>query len=297
MGAVGLIRAGGEAHRRAHAGARRFPKRYKAQQPIAIHEFLYPLVQGYDSVALKADVELGGTDQKFNLLVGRAAAAKLRPAAAGRDDHAVARGARWRQQDVEVAGQLHRHRRAARRDVRQAHVDLRRADVALLRASDARTLAQIAALKKRVADGDESARHQILARAGNRHPVSRRAQRRERAWSNFVARHRDQTAPDDVERIVLTSDGDIGVAHVLKGAGLAASTSEAFRLSRKAPSDRRTARRGSSAQHRRWAPSTCSRSAGAASHEWLMQGAYDAPPSTAAARARLSQNWRLVSSR
>ena len=48
-----------------------FDKRYKSGQPIAIHEFLYPLVQGYDSVALKADVELGGTDQKFNLLVGR----------------------------------------------------------------------------------------------------------------------------------------------------------------------------------------------------------------------------------
>jgi len=48
-----------------------FAKRYKGGQPIAIHEFLYPLAQGYDSVALKADVELGGTDQKFNLLVGR----------------------------------------------------------------------------------------------------------------------------------------------------------------------------------------------------------------------------------
>ncbi len=48
-----------------------FDKRYKGQQPISIHEFLYPLIQGYDSVELKADVELGGTDQKFNLLVGR----------------------------------------------------------------------------------------------------------------------------------------------------------------------------------------------------------------------------------
>src|SRR5512142_986036 len=48
-----------------------FAKRYAAGQPIAIHEFLYPLAQGYDSVALRADVELGGTDQKFNLLVGR----------------------------------------------------------------------------------------------------------------------------------------------------------------------------------------------------------------------------------
>ena len=48
-----------------------FHKRYTSSQPIAIHEFLYPLIQGYDSVAMKADVELGGTDQKFNLLVGR----------------------------------------------------------------------------------------------------------------------------------------------------------------------------------------------------------------------------------
>ncbi len=48
-----------------------FHKRYSSQRPIAIHEFLYPLVQGYDSVALRADVELGGTDQRFNLLVGR----------------------------------------------------------------------------------------------------------------------------------------------------------------------------------------------------------------------------------
>ena len=48
-----------------------FAKRYSSNQPIAIHEFLYPLCQGYDSVAMRADVELGGTDQKFNLLVGR----------------------------------------------------------------------------------------------------------------------------------------------------------------------------------------------------------------------------------
>src|SRR2546428_4318656 len=48
-----------------------FQKRYRDQKPISIHEFLYPLIQGYDSVALEADVELGGTDQKFNLLVGR----------------------------------------------------------------------------------------------------------------------------------------------------------------------------------------------------------------------------------
>ena len=47
-----------------------FKQRYQKQQPISIHEFMYPLIQGYDSVVLKADVELGGTDQRFNLLIG-----------------------------------------------------------------------------------------------------------------------------------------------------------------------------------------------------------------------------------
>lgn len=71
MSSVGLIRLAAK-----HTVARMlerddFAKRYKSGQPISIHEFLYPLVQGYDSVVLNADVELGGTDQKFNLLVGR----------------------------------------------------------------------------------------------------------------------------------------------------------------------------------------------------------------------------------
>lgn len=71
LGAAGLVQLAAQ-----HTVARMleredFSKRYKGGQPIAIHEFLYPLIQGYDSVALRADVELGGTDQKFNLLVGR----------------------------------------------------------------------------------------------------------------------------------------------------------------------------------------------------------------------------------
>lgn len=71
LGAEGMIRLAAQ-----HTVARMlerddFSKRHAAEQPIAIHEFLYPLLQGYDSVALKADVELGGTDQKFNLLMGR----------------------------------------------------------------------------------------------------------------------------------------------------------------------------------------------------------------------------------
>jgi len=71
LGAAGLIRLAGTWTVARMLERDDFAKRYAARQPIAIHEFLYPLMQGYDSVAMKSDVELGGTDQKFNLLVGR----------------------------------------------------------------------------------------------------------------------------------------------------------------------------------------------------------------------------------
>ena len=71
MDAAGMIRLAGQYTVARMLERDDFARRYAGQQPIAIHEFLYPLVQGYDSVALKADIELGGTDQKFNLLMGR----------------------------------------------------------------------------------------------------------------------------------------------------------------------------------------------------------------------------------
>ena len=72
LGAEGLVRLAAQYTVARMLERDDFSKRYRDNQPIAIHEFLYPLLQGYDSVALKSDVELGGTDQKFNLLVGRA---------------------------------------------------------------------------------------------------------------------------------------------------------------------------------------------------------------------------------
>ncbi|HET7764955.1 MAG TPA: tyrosine--tRNA ligase [Burkholderiales bacterium] len=71
LGAAGLIRVAAKWTVARMLERDDFAKRYASRQPIAVHEFLYPLMQGYDSVAMKSDVELGGTDQKFNLLVGR----------------------------------------------------------------------------------------------------------------------------------------------------------------------------------------------------------------------------------
>ncbi len=71
LGAVGMIKLAAQYTVARMLERDDFAKRFRGNQPIAVHEFLYPLMQGYDSVALKADIELGGTDQKFNLLVGR----------------------------------------------------------------------------------------------------------------------------------------------------------------------------------------------------------------------------------
>jgi tyrosyl-tRNA synthetase len=104
-----------------------FNKRYNAELPISLHEFLYPVMQGYDSVALECDVELGGTDQKFNLLCGRELQRHygqkpqivlMTPILDGR-----------RAEDVEIAGKRGRHQRASHRDVRQADEHQRRVDV------------------------------------------------------------------------------------------------------------------------------------------------------------------------
>ena len=86
-----------------------FHDRFKAGTPIAVHEFLYPLMQGYDSVALESDLELGGTDQKFNLLMGRTLQAEY-----GQEPQCILtmpllEGLGRRREDVQEQEQLHRH--------------------------------------------------------------------------------------------------------------------------------------------------------------------------------------------
>ena len=112
-----------------------FSKRMAAAEPISLLELLYPVLQGYDSVAIRADVELGGTDQTFNLFMGRALQTVLRPAAAGGADGAAAHRDRRRAQDVEVLRQPDRDHRPAGGDVRQDAADPGRAARVLVRAA------------------------------------------------------------------------------------------------------------------------------------------------------------------
>ncbi len=230
MDAVGLIELAAK-----HTVARmlerdEFQKRYKAGKPISVHEFLYPLVQGYDSVALQADVELGGTDQKFNLLVGRqlqqaygqpAQVVMTMPLLEGLDgvnkmSKSLGNYIGIAEPPLEIFGKL----MSISDDLMWRYFEL----------LSARPLDQIAKLKQSVAEGANPRDIKFLL---GEEMVTRfhGAAAAQRAQEEFVARHRDQSAPVDLPLIrVAASDGRIGIAHLLKAAGLVDSTSEAIRL-------------------------------------------------------------------
>ena len=136
LGEDARIRGDHHDWRRNHTVARMlerddFQKRFAEGRPISIHEFLYPLLQGYDSVALRADVELGGTDQKFNLLVGRELQRE-----AGQEPQVIMtlpilEGLDGVAEDEQEPGELHRHRRAAADHLREGHVHSGRFDRAV----------------------------------------------------------------------------------------------------------------------------------------------------------------------
>ena len=110
-----------------------FRSRLSSNQPISVHELFYPLLVAYDSVEVNSDVELGATEQKFNLLIGREIQREYGKPQQDRHDHAHPRRPRWRAQNVEEPEQLRGHHRSPAANVRQADVHFRRADVDLLR--------------------------------------------------------------------------------------------------------------------------------------------------------------------
>ena len=206
-----------------------FSKRYKSGQPISIHEFLYPLAQGYDSVAMRADVELGGTDQKFNLLVGRTL-----QEAYGQEPQVVITTPLLEGTDgnnkmskslgnyigiTEDADSMFGKLMSISDELMWRYFEL----------LSFRPLAEIAALR-REASGGRNPRDIKLELA--RELVSRfhDAAAAERAQRNFTARVSEKAVPDDLPVRVIHVDGaGLRVANLLKEAGLAASTSEANR--------------------------------------------------------------------
>ena len=136
LGAAGVMKLAARYNVAQMLERREFRKRYDAGQPIAIHEFLYPLAQAYDSVALEADVELGGTDQLFNLNVGRdiMPGYGLQPQVVMTTP--LLEGLDGTDKMSKSLGNYVGVNDAAVRDVRQADVDLGHPDVELLPAAD-----------------------------------------------------------------------------------------------------------------------------------------------------------------
>ncbi len=226
MGSAGMIQLAAK-----HTVARMlerddFSKRYKAGQAIAIHEFLYPLVQGYDSVALRADVELGGTDQKFNLLVGRQLqeaygqepqVVLTMPLLEGLDgvnkmSKSLGNYVGIAEPPKEIFGKL----MSVSDELMWRYFDL----------LSFRGNEEIAGLKREVAGGRNPRdvkvmlAQEIVARFHSQVDA-------EAALADFEARFQKGALPDDMPELTLAA---APIAQLLKAAGLVASTSEAMRM-------------------------------------------------------------------
>ncbi|HEU0220045.1 MAG TPA: tyrosine--tRNA ligase [Gallionella sp.] len=207
-----------------------FGKRYRSSQPIAIHEFIYPLVQGYDSVALRADIELGGTDQKFNLLMGRelqkhygqpAQCVLTMPLLEGLDgvnkmSKSLGNYVGITDTPQDMFGKL-----------------MSISDTLMWRYLELlsfRSMGEIAGWREEVAQGRNPRdikvllAQEIVARFHTQLAAVD-------ALAEFEARFRQGVLPDDMPEIAVAgTGGQIGIAQLLKLAGLVASTSEALRM-------------------------------------------------------------------
>ncbi len=208
-----------------------FSKRYRSGQPIAIHEFLYPLLQGYDSVALKADVELGGTDQKFNLLVGRhlqevygqrPQVVITVPILEGLDGvHKMSKSLGNYIGISEAPEEMFGKLMSISDELMWRYFEL----------LSFRPMEEILAWRRACEAGANPRDYkvelalEIVARF--HHAAAAR-----KARENFEARFRHRELPEDLETLQLLAceSRGHGIAHVLKDAGLVSSTSEALRM-------------------------------------------------------------------
>ena len=207
-----------------------FEKRYRSGQPIAVHEFLYPLAQGYDSVALEADVEMGGTDQKFNLLVGRHLQQQYGqppqivmtvPLLEGTDGvQKMSKSLGNYIGIVEPPDEMFGKLMSISDELMWRYFDL----------LSFRSNEDLAALRQSVADGrnPRDVKFQLCEEIISRFHGARAAQQ---AQETFIARFREGAMPEDMPEKTLDTDGEgIGIAAALSGCGLTSSNSEAFRM-------------------------------------------------------------------
>ena len=207
-----------------------FSTRYRDGQPIAVHEFLYPLMQGYDSVALKADVELGGTDQKFNLLVGRELQKQYGlepqivltvPLLEGLDgvqkmSKSLENSVGITESPVEMYGKL----MSISDELMWRYFEL----LSFRPLTDIKGLQEDVTAGANPRDVKYQLAHEIVERF---HSASDAA----KAHQSFVNQFQRGETPEDIVEVDIDNQGkDMPVANVIKSAGLAESTSEVYRL-------------------------------------------------------------------
>ena len=207
-----------------------FSTRYRDGQPIAVHEFLYPLMQGYDSVALKADVELGGTDQKFNLLVGRELQKQYGlepqivltvPLLEGLDgvqkmSKSLGNSVGITESPVEMYGKL----MSISDELMWRYFEL----LSFRPLTDIKGLQEDVTAGANPRDVKYQLAHEIVERF---HSASDAA----KAHQSFVNQFQRGETPEDIVEVDIDNQGkDMPVANVIKSAGLAESTSEVYRL-------------------------------------------------------------------
>jgi tyrosyl-tRNA synthetase len=207
-----------------------FSKRYKGGQPIAIHEFLYPLIQGYDSVEMKADVELGGTDQKFNLLVGRQLqevygqkpqTVLTMPILEGLDGvQKMSKSLNNYIGIADLADDMFGKIMSISDELMWRYFEL----------LSFRPMTEIAKWHKECGEG-ANPRNYKVSLAQEIVERFHDAVAAKKALENFEARFQRGAMPDEMDEVSLEAkDGGIAIANLLKEAGLTKSTSDAMRM-------------------------------------------------------------------
>ncbi len=209
-----------------------FSKRYKSGQPISIHEFLYPLIQGYDSVAMRADVELGGTDQKFNLLVGRQMQESYGQKPQVVITMPILEGLDGVQKMSKSLGNyigIHEPADEMFGKIMSISDELMWRYFELL---SFRPMAEIEQFRQSVGQGANPRDikfllcEEIIERFHDRDAAVR-------ARENFIARFQKGAMPEDIQELELPAvDGKLAIGNLLKDAGLVKSTSDAMRMIR-----------------------------------------------------------------
>ena len=207
-----------------------FNKRYAANQPIAIHEFLYPLIQGYDSVAMKADVELGGTDQKFNLLVGRELQKHY-----GQKPQVILTMPILEGLDgvQKMSKSLNNYIGISEPPDDMFGKLMSISDDLMWRYFELLSFRPLGEIEQFRYDVEEGANPRDIKFLLGQEIVTRFHDRAgaEAAQANFIARFQKGAMPDEMPELTVTAEGGaLGIANLLKEAALVDSTSEAYRM-------------------------------------------------------------------